>query len=81
MQQKPLALERGLTPDKEHPGFYRDSKAPEFLFDATCTMVNVEEMKCWVCHDARFLTVAPPLTRPSQGAWDSDLVACAACKG
>ena len=78
-QMKPLALERGLIPDKEHPGFYRDPKRPEFLFNGTITVVNEEEMGCWACHDARYVKMAPPATRPSKGAWDSELVPCDAC--
>ena len=78
-QMKPLALERGLIPDKEHPGFYRDPKRPEFLFNGTITVVNEEEVGCWACYDARYVKMAPPATRPSKGAWDSELVPCDAC--
>ena len=78
-QMKPLALERGLTPDKEHPGCYRDPARPEFLFNANIIIVNEEEIGCWACHDARYVKMAPPATRPSKGAWDSELVPCDAC--
>ena len=78
-QMKPLALERGLIPDKEHPGCYRDPNRPEFLFDGNIIIVNEEEVKCWACRDARYVKLAPPVTRPSKGAWDSELVPCDQC--
>ena len=78
-QMKPLALEKGLTPDKERPYLYRDPAAPEFLFTGAIGVVNEEEMGCWVCWDARYVKLAPPVTRPSKGAWDSELVPCDQC--
>ena len=78
-QMKPLALEKGLTPDKEHPGCYRDPARPEFLFTGAIGVVDEEEMKCWTCWDVRYVKMAPPPTRPSKGAWDSELVPCGAC--
>lgn len=76
---KPLALEKGLVPDKEHSGFYRDPGRSEFLYDGTITIVNEEEVGCWACRDSRYVKVAPPATRPSKGAWDSELAPCGQC--
>jgi hypothetical protein len=76
---KPLALERGLIPDEKRSGFYRDPKRPEFLFTSNITVVNEEEAECWGCGGSRYVKVAPPATRPSRGAWDSELVPCDQC--
>ena len=72
-QLKVAALERGMMPDSEHPGYYRDPLAPEFLRNSNGDMID--DPKCWQCGDAGFVKIAP-LQRQSRGAWDSDLMVC-----
>ena len=80
-QMKPLALEKGLVPaGKDRPYLYRDPNRPELLFTGALVPVNEEEVGCWKCWDARYVKMAPPATRPSKGAWDSELVPCEACE-
>lgn len=62
-----------MEPVAEHPGYYRDPKAREFLYNAGGQMVD--EPQCWKCSDIGLLRIAP-LGRPSVGAWDSDYMVC-----
>ncbi|KKL56179.1 hypothetical protein LCGC14_2248000 [marine sediment metagenome] len=70
-----------MEPIAEHPGYYRDPKATEFLYNSGGQMVD--EPDCWKCGDVRLLKIAP-FNRPSQGAWDTDYMVCEcreACEG
>ncbi len=71
---KALALEMGMEPDRQFPGLYRDPKTPEILRNSQGMMT--EEPLCSKCNDIGFAKISPPLSRPSRGAWDHELVAC-----
>lgn len=71
---KPLAIDAGMEPDRQFPGLYRDKKTPEFLRNSQGAMI--EEPLCSKCNDVGLVKISPPLSRPSQGAWDHELTMC-----
>ena len=70
---KALALEMGMTPSKTHQSLYRSEKLEDVLFNAQGVMTV--RPACGVCNDVGFFSMKPR-SRPSRGAWDSELVVC-----
>ncbi len=72
-----LALDAGLTPDSNHPGYYRDERYPEFLYSSDCHVIP--EPECWTCNDIGFVKYSPPVFRRSDGPWVSEVLLCPDC--
>ena len=70
---KPLALEMGLKLSAAHPSLYESEASPGLLFNSQGAMTDAPA--CGACNDAGY-TNERPRSRPSRGAWDSELVTC-----
>lgn len=64
---KALALEMGMEPHPDHPGYYRHPDQ-EFVFDAQGRPISEETLAtCKLCHGNLFVLIYPIVARYSGG--------------